>query len=933
MADNRTTVKITADASGYTAELDRARRSAEAFQQTQDQAARRVQVAQDAIAEATQSGSNASARAINNFVSQLARTADQAGKTRAELLQMKAAQLGIAGSVSTYIGKIEEASKHTEELGFKTSAARRELLVLAHEASQGSWKNFAGSLMVLGERINFMGLVLTPVGLALTATAAAAYLFAHQVYAGHEQAEAFNKAIASTGGYLGLSTEQLVAMSNGLAKTYAGLSAAREALAQVAATGAFTAGNLSLAAQAAIAMSSDIGIGTDKAAESLAKIQEDVIKWVTEYQRAHHTFSASQVEEIENFVKLGDTASATRAIMQDLANSHAAIEEDANKHMGAVERWWTDWASIVGRVKTAIMGIGIPDGITKQVGDQLSVVEAVQRNITDQRRMGNLAAARAAEQQLAVEQKKLDVLRDQQAAEFKAQRAREQSASGGDAKVAVSAYLQSDKYASPTQRHANDLQKENEAFRKATQDLDKSSADYAAALQRHNANISEIDTQYSKKVNQGAAAAQRDAINAAMVDQKNRIAQLESDRRDSLAKAKNDYDTGASDYREYYERVKTIDQDSYRQEIAAAQQRVELASGKKEKAAREEALAEVQKIQAKLQATDADYTRAMDKEQSKRTALVEKYRTQQRAHLQRNQDAYTAQDDTRFMLPQAKANYAAELRIREAYYQEVWALKEQYDSKKIDQDLYDQKLQVAADAFSAQETQLQEHLRNEQAIRDSYQDQIHLAVTNIASYGKTGAEYVGQAFTTAWGDISNALDSFVTTGKLNFSDFASSILADMAKIALHAAEMQIFQSVASSWGGFSTGGAVGHYADGGHISGPGTGTSDSIPAMLSNGEYVINAASTRKYRGLLESINSGHTAHFATGGPVGAGGGGGSGSGGGISITVNHGQGGGLSDQDAKDMHALVQAFVDQRMTQRMRGQGGFAYQMKYGQI
>lgn len=34
-------------------------------------------------------------------------------------------------------------------------------------------------------------------------------------------------------------------------------------------------------------------------------------------------------------------------------------------------------------------------------------------------------------------------------------------------------------------------------------------------------------------------------------------------------------------------------------------------------------------------------------------------------------------------------------------------------------------------------------------------------------------------------------------------------------------------------------------ATGGYISGPGTGTSDSIPARLSNGEYVINAAATK----------------------------------------------------------------------------------------
>ncbi|MDB4575351.1 tape measure protein [bacterium] len=47
------------------------------------------------------------------------------------------------------------------------------------------------------------------------------------------------------------------------------------------------------------------------------------------------------------------------------------------------------------------------------------------------------------------------------------------------------------------------------------------------------------------------------------------------------------------------------------------------------------------------------------------------------------------------------------------------------------------------------------------------------------------------------------------------------------------------------------------YATGGHVSGAGTGTSDSIPAMLSNGEYVINAAATSKYRSLLDRINYG----------------------------------------------------------------------------
>jgi TP901 family phage tail tape measure protein len=60
------------------------------------------------------------------------------------------------------------------------------------------------------------------------------------------------------------------------------------------------------------------------------------------------------------------------------------------------------------------------------------------------------------------------------------------------------------------------------------------------------------------------------------------------------------------------------------------------------------------------------------------------------------------------------------------------------------------------------------------------------------------------------------------------------------------------------------------FANGGFISGPGGPRSDSIPAMLSNGEYVVNAAATKKFGGLLHSINSGNFQGFAGGGQVGS---------------------------------------------------------------
>lgn len=74
-------------------------------------------------------------------------------------------------------------------------------------------------------------------------------------------------------------------------------------------------------------------------------------------------------------------------------------------------------------------------------------------------------------------------------------------------------------------------------------------------------------------------------------------------------------------------------------------------------------------------------------------------------------------------------------------------------------------------------------------------------------------------------------------------------------------------------------------ATGGLITGPGTGTSDSIPAMLSSGEYVINAAAVQRLgTAYLDTLNS---PHYAEGGQVGTPATGVAGSGGSVTLNVS----------------------------------------------
>ena len=74
-----------------------------------------------------------------------------------------------------------------------------------------------------------------------------------------------------------------------------------------------------------------------------------------------------------------------------------------------------------------------------------------------------------------------------------------------------------------------------------------------------------------------------------------------------------------------------------------------------------------------------------------------------------------------------------------------------------------------------------------------------------------------------------------------------------------------FSSLFGSIAGRKNGGVV-YAATGGLLRGAGGPRSDSIPAMLSNGEYVVNAAATKQFMPILEAINSGRGLRLKDGG-------------------------------------------------------------------
>ncbi|CCB65400.1 tape measure protein [Hyphomicrobium sp. MC1] len=136
----------------------------------------------------------------------------------------------------------------------------------------------------------------------------------------------------------------------------------------------------------------------------------------------------------------------------------------------------------------------------------------------------------------------------------------------------------------------------------------------------------------------------------------------------------------------------------------------------------------------------------------------------------------------------------------------------------------------------------------------------------------------------------SSMTSTLAQGQPAASGFASSIQSVLASLSA---------KPGGAGGGIGFLGGLLGFADGGHVRGPGTSTSDSIPAMLSDGEFVVNSKAASKHGKLLAMINDGKVPKFATGGPVAFG------YNNSPSYTTNinvtaHGGGNGLADQIAQ---------------------------------
>ncbi|MGU9776196.1 tape measure protein [Salmonella enterica] len=142
------------------------------------------------------------------------------------------------------------------------------------------------------------------------------------------------------------------------------------------------------------------------------------------------------------------------------------------------------------------------------------------------------------------------------------------------------------------------------------------------------------------------------------------------------------------------------------------------------------------------------------------------------------------------------------------------------------------------------------------------------AVTDTAT-DTAGAMQYATAITTASTTGALSLSTSMGTALATGTTTLTTALATAFTTGATALATAITTASAGGSAAKAAGGLALFAATGGYISGPGTGTSDSVPARLSNGEFVVKAASVRRYGvAFMHALNAGHMSAFADGGLV-----------------------------------------------------------------
>lgn len=705
-----------------------------------------------------------------------------------------------------------------------------------------------------------------------TVAAAAAGVLTLAYYKGSEQSDALRNSLILTGNFSKASETQLIALAESADQVTGTFGQAAGALAQLTSAGVNTSGNLKLITTTAVEMQRVTGKAIGDTVAEFIKLGKDPVAGIVELDEKYRFLTASVYAQIKALADQGNAVAAADLAERTYAEAMGQRTSKIRENLGIVERGWLNIKDATNEVLDAFASIG-----RKSVESEGKAVTQLQ-------------------QKIAYLQSTLDTA-------YEDNDARDRIAS-------LQAELKQRQGIQQT--NAKTLEEEEkrrriqEEGRKALDSLDATYKSSMTQTQRLNKEIDDLEKDRAKAFASGVFSA---AQEAKFAQSRKNIEQQIADIKEREAKknAPKNVNKGVSEAESTFSRL-------YNQYDPAAQAARALTKEQTQlQLALDKGKISQEEYGKALAQSSINYAAAIKGAQG--LTQAEQYRAQLEKQLSTQRSQYSLEAAGVGMGDQQSGRLQQRVQLEQQTNDRILQLRTELANATTEKQRQDLQAQIAL---------TQEFLPQQLEALQAGWEQMDQAMLNpingwtaaVQGFGDQARDIAGQTqsiFSSAFNTISTDITNAIMNGTLSFSTLGDigaevlrQIIAGFVKIGVQMAinavlsatlgtaaagqSMIIAGTTAAAWapaaamaslatlGGNSIPAAaaltsttalatslsvIPGFSTGGHVSGPGTGTSDSIPARLSNGEFVVNAQATKRNRELLEAINSNERVSFA----------------------------------------------------------------------
>lgn len=834
MSDLLTADKISllveADADKFRTDMAKAGQTVDQFGQKAAAAAGKAEKDLTAMGDAASQASAANEAAAAKFLASLERQAATIGKSKAEIAAWRAEQLGVTQAAEPWIQRMKQAEAALNGVGVssrQTAAALRQVpaqmtdivtqlaggqnpfLILTQQG--GQLKDMFGGL---GPAAKAMGTYVLGLVNPFTIAAAAAAVFALAFVKGSEGTNELNKSLVLTGNYAGLTANLFDSTARAIADaTGRGIGPAREALQELVASGRLSGEALTVLGEDMLKMAALSGKSLQDIASDYAKMPDGVAKWAEEHNKSMHYMTLAQYENIK---ALEDAGKTQEAVLENAQLLHAHLQTKGVESLGALERAWRAVKNSITDAWDAMKAFGRESTAGTQAAELNKDMAFIQQQIDARQAKGlNTDRLQAAMARMRGEAESLQRMQIEQnrLAEAGARFQREQTA-------AIEAAGKLDKLDEQIDKR--------KALNKALEDNKRLEAD----IRKVNPNdervtpaaIAARDAATRKRYQDNTAAnAAQNALGGdlEMLRGLGRQRELmQKQEQDTLEKLR------AMDFlsqEEFIHRSYDAKRAALEDQLKLAEKEADAAGGRKSLAERQRYLNQVQELQAKISNTYAEEAADVEKYQEKiRGAVsttelqIKNYSATRALQTQRQFSVVGMGDNARQLVDQLNQVQDQFRRMQDQFTESV---KKAGGANALDSDAYKAEIERINGLMNAQMEQERAWQAERLQMQGDWTNGATRALQNYRDSAANVADQTNAMFSSAFKGMEDGLVNFAMTGKLNFGDFAKSIIADLIRIQTRAALSGLFQMGLSALGSLAGGGAGAPDAAGGAWSG------------------------------------------------------------------------------------------------------------------